>query len=152
MPCASQPPPSIAGLSRLRRACFPTRASDTTPGAALPAGPWAASLRQLGARFEVLLFSPELLAAASQRLEEVGVAGGSFSASSNAYGQQRRFWQWCTAHPPLCNLHIQLHHFEKVVPTFVAAMNDLRDERQALQVHCRASVTPLFNFSAFNFT
>lgn len=71
------PPPSVAGLARLERACFYrfTFGHNYQAPVALPVGPWTGSLRQLYTDFETLLLSAELLGAAS-RLQEVYVLSG----------------------------------------------------------------------------
>ncbi|PRW51148.1 putative LRR receptor-like serine threonine- kinase [Chlorella sorokiniana] len=66
---AWQPPPSVGGLSRQERACFMPKIAAGMPAApatALPAGPWAASLRKLGASYDTLLLSGALLETFSQ--------------------------------------------------------------------------------------
>lgn len=76
-----QPPPAVAGLARLQRACFTYSYGDPPGGyAALPAGPWAASLRQLCTSYDTSLLSRQLLEAAGQ-LEQLGVAGRDFAGA-----------------------------------------------------------------------
>lgn len=112
MGAAAQPPPSLASLSRRQRFCItdaewpPSWYEDEyPPAAALPAGPWAASLRKLGAPYRALWHSGPLLAAAGQ-LEQLGVLEGGFSDAPNDASE--RFWRWCAAHPPLRQLHIEM--------------------------------------------
>lgn len=134
-----QPPPSVAGLSSLQRACFlPFHGGPHwQPTAPLPLGPWAASLRQLFTDFETLLFSSELLAAAGQ-LEQVGVLGGDLGAERNAASE--RFWRWCFRHQPLRQLHIEMETLALpgVGSHFVGAVNAMHGMRPELQVHCQA--------------
>lgn len=77
-----QPPPSIAGMTRLRRACFLDRKHGGA-ARALPAGPWAAGLCQLGALYDALVLSEEALEAAGQ-LEELYVMRGDVGAAPSA--------------------------------------------------------------------
>ena len=141
MPSGAPPPPCVAGLARLQRACFHADVRLAGSAADLPDGPWAGSLRQLGTSYEVLLRSDALLAAATQ-LEQLHVmkAGwllGTWTPACLA------FWEWCRRHPLLQQLHIRLAPFDTVPGAFVAALNQLRNERPALQVQLHEFDTPM---------
>lgn len=129
------PPPSIAGLARLQRACFSRSCETDCPPGALPTGPWASSLQQLGATYETLLLSSQLLAAAT-RLEELAVLGGDLTAAPS--DASKRFWRWCAEHPALQQLQVELDARELASAAFTAAEHGLRDARPALRVHCHA--------------
>lgn len=131
MGASFRPPPSVAGLRRLQRACF--LIGEEVIAAALPTGPWADSLRQLGAPFNVLLLSGELLAAAGQ-LERLGVLGGDLAAAPDAASE--RLWCWCAAHPPLRQLHIELERLEPIPPSILAVVARLTRAQPALLVEC----------------
>ena len=102
-------------------------------------GPWAASLRQLGAPYSVLRASGELLAAAGQ-LEHLCILGGSLVVESNAEARaaSQGFWRWCTAHPPLRQLQIDLQPATAVSSSL---LDGLLGARPALQVqYCADNV------------
>lgn len=136
MAAAAQPPLAIAGLSRLQRACLSCGGESQGP---LPNGPWAGSLRQLGAPYGMLLLSSELLAAAG-RLERLGVLGGKAAYAAAPSDASRRFWRWCAEHSPLRQLKIEMYDNAPAAPSFVAATHDLRNARPTLQVQCTASL------------
>ena len=97
-----EPPAALAGLSRLQRCCLGP-AEDLgalPPQAQLPAGPWAGSLRVLGANSDVLQRSMALLSAATQ-LQHLAVTGGTYTQLGG------NFWEWAGSHPSL--LHLELH-------------------------------------------
>ena len=134
--------PALTGLSRLQRACFTgsrcCQPDEIQPEAAsLPHGAWAASLRQLGAPYGVLLRSGQLLAAAGQ-LERLGVLGGDLAAAPD--NASERFWRWCATHSPLRQLQVEAERDQAVSPSVLAAAAGLRDERPALRVQCRVDV------------
>lgn len=130
-------PPSIADLGKLQRACF--QYIDPSPEimwlSGLPVGPWASSLRSLGAPYDMLLLSSELLAAAGQ-LEQLAVLDGDFEAAPSE--ASARFWRWCAAHPPLRQLDVEV--LEPVSPdaTHLAALEELRTARPDLRVQERS--------------
>lgn len=128
-----QPPPSVAALSRLQRACFLRFGHQ--PPAALPAGTWAASLRHLATDYDTLLLSRRLLAAAGQ-LEELAVLGGYLADEPSRASE--RFWRWCAVHPPLRRLRIELERLGGVGAPFLESVAALRTARPALRVHCEA--------------
>lgn len=133
METMAQLPPAIAGLSRLERACFSNMNEPPAP-AALPAGPWAGSLRRLCSSYKTLLLSGELLGAAG-RLERLDVLCGDYVASCGDASDRERFWRWCEGHPPLRQLHLSLGY--QVSSHVTVAINALRDVRPALRVECR---------------
>ena len=144
-----QPPASVAGLGRLQRACF-TYSYGNPPGgyAALPNGPWAASLRQLCASYDTLLLSGELLAAAGG-LEQLCVSGRFAGAVRPDFppaaleAASERFWRWCAEHPPLRELHFELDSYAPPQATFVAAVEALTPARPALGVHRHVDSLPV---------
>lgn len=123
-------PASIAGLGRLQRACFwrGEEAPAPVPPAALPMGPWAGSLRELGAPYDTLVLSGDLLTAAG-RLETLTVMRGDLMAADS--DASARFWWWCATHPPLQVLIVDLGN-SPVGGAFVVALNQLRNARPAL--------------------
>lgn len=133
MDASTAPPPSIVNLTRLQRACFFVTGDidGIRPRvSALPAGPWAGSLRHLGASYETLLKSSQTLAAAGQ-LEQLSVLEGGFKSHSSA---SKRFWRWCGSHPPLRRLHLEMADDHYLSPAFAAAVSGLQSARPALQV------------------
>lgn len=101
-----QPPASLAGLSRLQRlclggACYPP-GEQLGPPVSLPAGPWAASLRCLGASLDVLAQSLEVMQEATQ-LTRLVVTGSSFTRQD-----QDAFWEWAGSHPSLRQLQVEV--------------------------------------------
>ena len=148
-----QPPPSVAGLSRLQRACF-TYLYGSPPGgyATLPVGPWAASLRQLCASYATLLASGELLAAAGG-LEQLCVSGRDFAGAVRPdfppaaleffEAAIERFWRWCTEHPTLRELHFELDSYAQRQAALVAAVEALTPARPALGVHRHVDSLPI---------
>lgn len=138
MTAADLPPPSVAGLSRLKRACFEPQSDPWEASrAALPTGAWSGSLRQLAASHSVLLLSHQLLAAAG-RLEQLTVIDVSCTklGAEPDDAEGRRFLRWCATHPSL-----QQVYFEEVptAPGLLAAVDVLRAARPALQVHLLCS-------------
>ena len=149
MPSGRAPPPSVARLSQLQRARFTSVAFEKAgeepdfvafeeageepdpPDGGLPAGPWAAGLRQLGASYDTLLLSSEALAAAGQ-LEQLDVCGGDFGAAPTE--ASKGFWQWCRGHAPLQSLYLLMDGERLVHPSLVAALRGLRDARPRLRV------------------
>lgn len=131
MEAATCPPPSITHLSRLRRVCFLPHTGDADtpepPAAALPVGPWAGSLQQLAAPFEVLLLSGQLLAAAG-RLEQVSALAGVYAADGQT------FWHWAATHRPLRQLRYERFRTLLLPRAFKAALRALRSARPELQV------------------
>lgn len=158
MEAARAPPPCIADLPSLQRACFldflgdDGYADDALPLAhgALPDGPWSASLRQLGASYSTLLLSGPLLAAAGQ-LEQLGVFKGGLAAEPSDASE--RFWRWCAAHPPLRELHIEMARYRALPsPSFMAAVEALQAARPALQVHHHVGSSPFSDAFHLNWT
>ncbi len=86
-------PAALVGLSRLQRCCLgsPYIAGNLealpTP---LPLGPWAASLRSLGATLDVLQHSAEMLSAATQ-LSRLAIMGSSFQGEHFLTGHSVQF-------------------------------------------------------------
>lgn len=127
------PLPSLTALSSLRRCCLGAScfcaADQPLPSVGLPPGPWAASLRELGACLDVLQHSVEALSAATQ-LTRLAVLGGSFQGDA-----QDAFWDWAAERPPLQQLQIDLPGEDELVPC--AAVHNvcyLARQRPALDV------------------
>lgn len=132
MHAGGAPPPSVAGLAGLRRACFAGNEfeSDDEPSS-LPDGPWAASLRTLGASYALLQHSGRLLAAA-HGLEQLGVLGCSTAEG----GQQEEggCWERVAALPQLQLLQVDALVDEQVPAALLAAVSALQGARPGLRV------------------
>ncbi|PRW32686.1 LRR receptor-like kinase family [Chlorella sorokiniana] len=125
------PPAAVAGLSRLQRCCLGSAdyaGNPEMPPIALPPGPWAASLRELGASLDVLQHSAGTLAAATQ-LTRLAITGGSFKGH-----QQAAFWEWARIHPLLRKLQIEFLHEAELPGAAVHAICSLSRQRPALDV------------------
>lgn len=120
--------PAIAGLTRLRRACF-----DAEP-AALPAGAWVTNLQELGAPHD-----PQLLRAAP-RLEKLTVFKDYDYSKA---GPESGVWRWCAMHPSLQEVHIELPSPGPVPSVLLVAVTELQSARPALRVSCHLNQSPL---------
>lgn len=134
-------PPAVSGLSRLQRAFFEGTADAHGNVPALPAGPWASSLRQLGASYDVLAASGGMLAAATQ-LQELHLMGGNFTDPQHA------FWAECVPHLPM----LRLLHFYSDMGEFLAnshilfQLADLARGRPELDMQHSPLQTVAFHF------
>ena len=95
----------------------------TTP---LPLGPWATSLRELGASLDVLPHSLAMLSAATQ-LTRLAVTGGSYEHSD-------ALWKWARSHPPLRQLQVDIQYDVELSTTVLHAICSLARERPELTV------------------
>lgn len=126
-------PSSVAGLARLRCAHFTwwVDFSEAPAPPALPVGPWAGCLQQLGAPYQSLLLSDQLLAAAG-RLEQLTVYDTGCEAAPD--GAKDRFWRWCGSHPPLRHLRAEDDSKGGEPALFGADVEELGRTRPALLV------------------
>ncbi len=131
-PALCEPPAALAGLRRLQRCCLGTakylaqqqRQQQRQP---LPAGPWAGSLRVLGASSDVLPRSAALLSAATQ-LRHLAVTGGSYTQLG------RDLWEWASRHPSLQHLELHGEDTSEVPMHIVHNALALKEVRSSLKV------------------
>ena len=125
-----QPPATISGLSRLQRCCLGSAKFDPAELSAqlapLPPGPWAASLRELGASMDVLPHSLAMLSAATQ-LTRLAVTGGSYEHSD-------ALWEWARSHPTLQQLQLDILKVTQLSGATLHAICSLAHERPELTV------------------
>ncbi|KAI7836518.1 hypothetical protein COHA_009619 [Chlorella ohadii] len=130
-PARCLPPAALAGLTRLQRCCLdancPARNADPPP-TPLPPGPWAASLRSLGASLDVLALSTGVLSAATQ-LSRLAVARSSLNDI-----EQEAFWEWAGGHPSLQRLQIEVGAQVTVPGATVQTLTMLAQELPQLEV------------------
>lgn len=140
-------PCAVAGLSRLQHCCLaapcaaagaaaddeethpPDESASCLDG--LPKGPWAASLRALGAEFPSLLRSQALLQAAGGQLETLCCVGAMPLASR---AQQEAFWRWAAAAPRLRRIKFDLSSIEHIGGMVRSAVLALQQARPDLQI------------------
>jgi len=124
-------PLALVGLSRLQRCCLcgvDYGAELEAPLSPLPPGPWAASLRSLGAGLDVLARSTEVLATATQ-LTRLALAGNSLYSKDQA-----AFWEWAGSHPSLRRLQIEVDEYTDLSGPTLHAICSLARERPQLEV------------------
>jgi len=126
-----QPLPGLAGLARLQRCCLSSAwwaKNSEAPAMPLPPGPWAASLRSLGAPVDVLALSTEVLSAATQ-LTCLAVLGGKFQEDV-----PEAFWAGAHEHPSLRRLQIDVPAELKIPAATLQAICNLACEWPELKV------------------
>ena len=121
---------ALAALNRLQRCCLGNAErgfrQQQDPPLQLPTGPWAGSLRSLGAGWDVLPHSSQLLSAATQ-LTELAVTGGSLEAPLCP-----QFWRWAETHRSLQRLQIDV--WGSLPAWMVQYMLGLKDARPGLDI------------------
>ena len=137
-----QPQAALAGLSRLQRCCLGSAMYDAGDWdlelETLPPGPWAASLRELGASLDVLPHSLAMLSAATQ-LTRLAVTGGSYEDSD-------ALWKWARSHPSLLQLQIDIQHGVELSTCALHAICSLACQRPELTVVTKTpGEPPLFD-------
>ena len=97
------------------------------PAAPLPPGPWAASLRSLGASLDVLAHSTGVLSAATQ-LTRLALTGNSLQSDA-----EEAFWEWVGSHPSLRQLQIDVGGYD-VASAMLHTVISLARKRPQLEI------------------
>ncbi len=123
-----QPPAALAGLSSLQRCILEYSTHEGVLPTPLPPGPWAASLRSLGASLDVLARSTGLLSEATQ-LTRLALT----HTSMENHGQEA-FWEWAGSHPSLRRLQIEAGEEADLSDATLHAIGSLAHQRPELDV------------------
>lgn len=105
------------------------RADPPTP---LPAGPWTASLRELGTSLGVLACSTEVLSTATQ-LTRLALTDGGLDSNKD----QVAFWQWAHSHPSLRHLQIESSRTSTISGAKLSDFCSLACRRRDVEVSTR---------------
>ena len=95
---------------------------------ALPAGPWAATLRSLGVSAELLPRSLNVLSSATQ-LTRLAITGGDFKQLREA-----AFWEWNQRQPSLQQLQIDADEEDELPTTVLHDVCCLAQGRPGLRI------------------